>query len=66
MDEDCKKLPNMYWSTKMHKTPIGSRFIIASKLSSLKSALKVIFRAISSYYEARQVFTYKIILGDTK
>ena len=66
MDEDCEKLPNMYWSPKMHKTTIGSRFIIASKLSSLKSlaqyitsALKVIFRAISSYYEARQVFTYK-------
>ena len=66
MDEDCEKLPNMYWSPKMHKTPIGSRFIIASKLSSLKSlsqyitsALKVIFRAISSYYGARQVFTYK-------
>ena len=30
----------MYWSPKLHKDPIGSRFIIASKQSSLKPLLK--------------------------
>ena len=30
----------MYWSTKLHKNPIGSRFIIASAKASLKPLLK--------------------------
>ena len=40
VDEDFQCLPSMYWSPKLHKDPIGSRFIIASKQSSLKPLLK--------------------------
>ena len=29
--EDMKCLPTLYWLSKMHKEPIGARFIIASK-----------------------------------
>ena len=40
VDEGMKALPSMYWSPKLHKDPIGSRFIIASKQTSLKPLLK--------------------------
>ena len=40
VEEEMKSLPRMYWSPKLHKDPIGSRFIIASKQSSLKPLLK--------------------------
>ena len=33
-------LPGMYGSPKLHKSPIGMRYIIASKRSSLKPLLK--------------------------
>ena len=66
LEETCEKLPNMYWMPKMHKSPVGKRFIIASKQSSLKSlsqnitsALQIIFRSIKSFYEKRQTFTFK-------
>ena len=37
-----KVLPTMYWTPKMHKTPVGSRFIIASKLCSTKALSKAV------------------------
>ena len=40
VNEEMKSLPSIYWSPKLHKNPIGSRFIIASKLSSIKPLLK--------------------------
>ena len=40
VDQEMQFLPRMYWSPKLHKNPIGSRFIIASKQSSLKPLLK--------------------------
>ena len=40
VEEEMRCLPTMYWSPKLHKSPIGSRFIIASKLSTLKPLLK--------------------------
>ena len=40
VEEEMKSLPSMYWSPKLHKDPICSRFIIASKQSSLKPLLK--------------------------
>ena len=40
-------LPVMYWTPKMHKTPIGKRFIIASKkCSTKKKAVSSIFKLI--------------------
>ena len=40
LNEEMKCLPKMYWIPKMHKDPIGARFIIASPLCSLKSLAK--------------------------
>ena len=49
-EERDSVLPVMYWTPKMHKTPSGCRFIIASKNCSIKhfskavsSAFKLIF-----------------------
>jgi len=52
-----KKLPGMYWTPKIHKDPIGARFIIASKHSSLKllskditSIFRLIYLHVRKYY----------------
>ena len=37
---NSKILPSPYWLPKMHKSPIGSRFIIASKVCSIKELSK--------------------------
>ena len=46
----------MYWLTKMHKTPIGARFIVASKNCSTKplsdvtsKVFKMIFHHVESF-----------------
>ena len=31
IEEKSKQLPSMYWIPKMHKKPVGARFIIAFK-----------------------------------
>ena len=36
VSDEEKILPLMYWIPKMHKTPIGHRFIVASKLLLLQ------------------------------
>lgn len=44
-----KTLPSMYWLPKMHKTPIGSRFIIASKFCATKPLsqnLSIVFKLL--------------------
>ena len=35
-----KALPLMYWIPKMHKNPIGARFIVASKSCSTKTPVR--------------------------
>ena len=57
LDEEMRKLPPMHWTPKMHKDPTGARFIIGSKLSSLKplgkamtKIFKVIFHHKRRYY----------------
>ena len=35
--EEMIQLPTFYWLPKMHKTPVGSRFIAASSTSSVKA-----------------------------
>ena len=50
--ESQKELPLMYWIPKMHKSPIGSRFIIASKKCSnkpLSEAVSNIFKMIFAH-----------------
>ena len=52
-----KQLPTFYWLPKMHKNPIGSRFIAASSacitkpLSQLPSSLKLITTHFKRYCE---------------
>jgi hypothetical protein len=56
-DEEDLSLPIMYWTPKMHKTPTGARFIIASKTCSTKkisksvsNAFKVILKQIENFH----------------
>ncbi|WP_456235821.1 hypothetical protein [Soonwooa purpurea] len=42
MESKMKKMPTMYWIPKMHKKPIGARFIVASKVCSTKPISKVV------------------------
>ena len=56
-DEQDKSLPIMYWTPKMHKTPTGARFIIASKSCSTKKisksvshCFKIILNQINNFH----------------
>ena len=44
--EEMKELPLIYWIPKMHKNPIGSRFIAGSRICSIKSLSKVFSKAL--------------------
>ena len=64
VDEEMKKLPTMYWTPKIHKTPTGARFIIASKLASLKplaeditSIFKCIYSHLRRYYHVAEFYS---------
>ena len=49
-----KSLPIMYWIPELHKSPVGSRFIITSKNCSTKPLPKVVsnvFKLIHSQIE---------------
>ena len=55
---DMKQLPTFYWLPKMHKNPIGSRFIAASSACTTKplsqlltSSLKLITKHFKEYCE---------------
>ena len=56
--EDMKEIPLIYWIPKMHKNPIGSRFIAGSRICSIKTlskafskALKVILNHMKLYHK---------------
>ena len=55
--EEMKEIPLIYWIPKMHKNPVGSRFIAGSKICSIKilskafsKALKLILEHMKKYY----------------
>ena len=57
VSENDKILPIMYWIPKMHKSPMGHRFIIASKVcctkkvsKSVSSAFKLIFGQVECFH----------------
>ena len=57
ISEQQLSLPLMYWSPKMHKNPVGKRFIIASKQCSTKPlsqvislVFKLIFNTVNSFH----------------
>ena len=61
---DMKKLPPIHWIPKMHKNPTSARFIIGSKMSSLKplgktitKIFKLIFKMKRGYYRKAGYFS---------
>ena len=55
--DDMKEIPLIYWIPKMHKSPIGNRFIAGSRICSIKTlskafskALKVILNHMKLYH----------------
>ena len=58
-----KSLPMMYWIPKLHKNPVGSRYIIASKKCSMKplskavsNTFKLIYSQIeNSYHKSKSI-----------
>ena len=54
-----KSLPIMYWTPKMHKTPVGARFIIASKLCSTKPISKAVSNIFKLVFNQTENFHTK-------
>ena len=57
VSDEEKVLPIMYWIPKMHKSPIGHRFIVASKICCTKqvskavsNVFKLIFGQVESFH----------------
>ena len=63
LKEDMDCLPSMYWIPKMHKTPIGERFIIAPPKCSIKPLLKDTTSILKLFQNQVQTFHDKIGLG---
>ena len=64
MEEGMDCLPSMYWIPKLHKNPVGNRFIIASPKCSLKALLKDVTpilklfqNQIKSFHDKNRVWT---------
>ena len=56
-----RDLPLMYWTPKMHKNPVGFRFIIASKYSSTKPLTELISRVFKMIFSQVESFHNKSI-----
>ena len=63
LKEDMGCLPSMYWMPKMHKTPVGERFIIASPKCSVKpllkdvtSILKLFQKQVESFHDKNRLW----------
>ena len=54
--EESKKLPHIYWTPKLHKTPIKFRFIIAAPDCSIKPLSRTITKMFKLFY--RQIEQY--------
>ena len=64
VNSENKDLPSIYWLPKMHKTPIGHRFIIASKKCSIKplsknisNIFKIFYKLVESYHHKSKFFS---------
>ena len=47
VDTTMQKLPSFYWLPKMHKTPVGSRFIAASYSCTTKPLSRLLTKCLS-------------------
>ena len=59
LTEKQEALPIMYWLPKMHKKPVGCRFIIASKDCSIKPLTKVIPNVFKMIFDTVESFHNK-------
>ena len=63
--EDMIKLPKMYWIPKIHKTPIKSRFIVASVKCTTKPLAKAVTTVLKFFLrtnrelQSKKLFLYK-------
>ena len=57
--EKEKSLPIMYWIPKMHKSPVGARYIVASKTCSTKPITNVVSRVFKMIFTHVQSFHNK-------
>ena len=51
VDEINKKLPNIYWFSKLHKNPTKARFIIATPKCLVKSLSKAVTAVFKLTYK---------------
>ena len=59
LTEKQEALPIMYWFPKMHKKPVGCRFIVASKDCSTKPLTKVISNVFKMIFDTVESFHNK-------
>ena len=57
--KEMLKLPSMYWMPKMHKNPVGARFIIASKFASIKALSKDLSDIFSLFFKQVKRYHHK-------
>ena len=57
--ETNRKLPNIYWTPKLHKTPSKARFIIAAPRCSVKPLSKAVTAALKLIYKQIENYNYK-------
>ena len=60
---NMRDLPIMYWIPKMHKNPIGFRFIIASPVCSIKPLSRDITSIFKLFYEKVERYPTKGKVG---
>ena len=51
---DMVQLPELYWLPKVHKTPVGSRFMAASHKCTTKPLSKLLTTVIS-FFSSSQI-----------
>ena len=60
LKEDMGCLPSMYWMLKIHKNPVGERFLIASPKCSakplLKDVLKLFQKQVESFHDKNRLW----------
>ena len=59
VDKTNQKLPNIYWTPKLHKNPSKSRFIIAAPKCSVKPLSKAVTAALKLLYKQIENYNYK-------
>ena len=56
ISEEEKTLPIIYWIPKMHKSPVGQRFIIASKLCTTKKLSRDVSKVFKLLFQQTRNF----------